>query len=132
MSDRDVKLSTKAALGFFGGLKISAIYWTFISPILARNEVILNKNKTFWKEYFKISGTYSFLFMHTFIMMFATRQAIDMNWDNFVRQLRKDFKIGPKTAQLIVWFGFCIPWGWSSNLIFTRRLFSGSFTFTLW
>ena len=39
MSDREIKISTKAMLGVFGGLKASLLYSIFVSPVLARLEV---------------------------------------------------------------------------------------------
>ena len=68
-------------------------------------------------EYFKVSGMYSFLFIHTFVMMFTTRHAVDVYRDDLVCTLRNyvgktkgndnydndnRYRLGRKAAQILI------------------------------
>ncbi|CAI2383224.1 unnamed protein product [Moneuplotes crassus] len=131
MSDRDIKISTKAILGLFGGLKTSAIYTTFVAPIVARYEVSKFPEKRFIWEYLRISSSYSFLFVYSFVMMFTTRQIIEKYSSDYAHEIRQLTGLNSKICYSATVFAFCIPWGWSGNLLFTGRYLKGAFTLTL-
>ena len=90
MSDKEIDVSTKAMLGLYGGVKASALYALFVSPVLARQEILADPTRKFMLEYMKISGAYSVLFIHTFTMLFMTRQLVEKYRPKGVALLRKN------------------------------------------
>jgi len=78
MKDHDLKPSTRAAEGFFYGLKFSLIHSIVYSPFFSKSESLKN-NTSFAKEYFKHMRVATLFYVGLLSSVFYLTSVINQN-----------------------------------------------------
>ena len=119
--------------GALNGLKLGLVHSLLFSPFVAK-DMAVQAGKSIWPIYFKLFMRNKFLYSWVLFATYTSRHVVLSNKDRILFDLQYNFTFLRKSniaQELILYWMFLAPLGFTMNYVITGNRIKGAFSFTL-
>lgn len=130
---RQTCAKTRAAEGFFNGVKFSVVHALTYAPFYAK-QAALDSGRSFWHEYSIKASRASFFYCAILTSTFGMRHLVAENKELLRFDMQYNIPVlqkYPVAQDLLLYCGFSWPIGFAINYMHTGRYLRGGPTLTL-